>query len=93
MFSTEIDWNQNMSETNQVALTGYDRIDEAKMRTRIEDFHERLSRRRSIRMFSPDPVPKDIIEISKPNQKSATPPKRKSVSFTASAHPRNGLMH
>lgn len=53
-----------MSETNQVALTGYDRIDEAKMRTRIEDFHERLSRRRSIRMFSPDPVPKDIIETA-----------------------------
>ena len=53
-----------MSEANQVALTGYDRVDEPEMRTRIEDFSKRLSTRRSIRMFSPDPVPKDIIETA-----------------------------
>ena len=53
-----------MNEAKQVALTGYDRVDESEMRTRIEDFRKRLSTRRSIRMFSPDPVPKDIIETA-----------------------------
>ena len=53
-----------MSDANHVALTGYDRLSESEMRTKIEAFRESLSRRRSIRMFSPDPVPQDIIETA-----------------------------
>ena len=53
-----------MNDANHVALTGYDRLDESAMRTKIEAFRESLSRRRSIRMFSPDPVRREIIETA-----------------------------
>ena len=53
-----------MSDENHVALTGYDRLSESEMRANIEAFRESLSRRRSIRKFSPDPVPQEIIEAA-----------------------------
>jgi len=53
-----------MNDANHVALTGYDRLSESEMRSKLEVFREKLSRRRSIRMFSPDPVPQDIIETA-----------------------------
>ena len=53
-----------MSDPAHVPLTGYQRLDESEMRTRIEAFRDDLSRRRSIRMFSADPVPKDIIQTA-----------------------------
>ncbi len=45
-----------------VPLTGYQRQSEDEMRHNVETFREEMSRRRSIRMFSSDPVPRDIIE-------------------------------
>ncbi len=45
-----------------VPLTGYERQTEDQMRETVEGLREELSRRRSIRMFSSDPVPRDIIE-------------------------------
>ena len=45
-----------------VPLTGYERQSEDEMRKTVEDLREELSVRRSIRMFSSDPVPRDIIE-------------------------------
>ena len=53
-----------MSDENHVALTGYDRLSESEMHTKIEAFRESLSRRRSIRKFSSDPVPQEIIETA-----------------------------
>ncbi len=57
-----------MSTTNQdekyVPLTGYSRMPEEVMREELETLRDRLSRRRSIRMFSGDPVPRDIIETA-----------------------------
>jgi len=45
-----------------VPLTGYSRRSETDMRDIVENFRQDMSVRRSIRMFSNDPVPKDIIE-------------------------------
>jgi len=50
------------SEEKYVPLTGYVRMDEEAMRGKVEALRDTLSNRRSIRMFSSDPVPKDIIE-------------------------------
>ena len=53
-----------MSDSDHVPLTGYQRLGESEMRARIEAFRDSLARRRSIRMFSPDPVPQDIIQTA-----------------------------
>ncbi len=52
------------SEEKYVPLTGYARLDEDVMRGEVEALQDKLSKRRSIRMFSSDPVPKDIIETA-----------------------------
>ena len=49
-------------EEKYVPLTGYERFSEDEMRNKVETLRENLSRRRSIRMFSDAPVPRDIIE-------------------------------
>ena len=51
-----------MSDEKHVPLTGYKRLSEDAMRREVETLRDNLSKRRSIRMFSADPVPKDIIE-------------------------------
>ncbi len=53
-----------MSEKNSeyLPLTGYTRLSEREMRERSETLRETLSRRRTIRDFKPDPVPRDVIE-------------------------------
>ena len=40
------------------------RLPEAEMRRRALDFHAAMDRRRSVRAFSPDPVPRELIEIA-----------------------------
>ena len=40
----------------------HQRVDDDTMRSRAEAFRSSVDRRRSIRMFSPDPVPRDLIE-------------------------------
>ena len=42
----------------------HQRVDDETMRTRAEVFRASADRRRSIRMFSPDPVPRDLIETA-----------------------------
>ncbi len=41
-----------------------ERLPEAEMRRRAQDFHAGMDRRRSVRAFSPDPVPRELIEIA-----------------------------
>jgi len=41
-----------------------ERLPEAEMRRRALDFHAAMDRRRSVRAFSPDPVPRELIEIA-----------------------------
>ncbi len=43
-------------------LTGYERFLETEMRERLTSFYDSLSKRRTIRAFSTEPVPRDIIE-------------------------------
>jgi nitroreductase len=40
------------------------RLSEAEMRQRGQDLHAELSRRRSVRHFSADPVPRELIELA-----------------------------
>ncbi len=53
-----------MSETSveYVPLEGYERLSEPEMLVRAEDLHEILSRRRTIRDFSDEAVPRELIE-------------------------------
>lgn len=41
---------------------GFERRDETEMRARAESFLTLMRRRRSVRMFSPDPIPLDVVE-------------------------------
>lgn len=45
-----------------VPLEGYERLPESEMRRRAAAFYERLRRRRTVRDFAPDPVPRAVIE-------------------------------
>lgn len=45
-----------------VPLEGYQRIEDSLMEKITHRFHGLMSRRRSIRAFSPDPVPREVIE-------------------------------
>lgn len=40
------------------------RLDEGEMLRRGRDFHDEMDRRRSVRSFAPDPVPRELIEIA-----------------------------
>ena len=40
------------------------RLDLGEMRSRAASFRDELERRRSVRMFSPEPVPRDLIELA-----------------------------
>jgi nitroreductase len=42
----------------------FERLEAAVMRQRGEEFHELMERRRSVRMFSPDPVPRELVELA-----------------------------
>ncbi len=41
-----------------------ERLPEDEMLRRARDFHDELDRRRSVRGFSPDPVPRELIELA-----------------------------
>ncbi len=51
-----------MSEPSFEPLTGYQRIPEEEMRRRAAAFYAEVRRRRTIREFAPDPVPRAVIE-------------------------------
>ena len=40
------------------------RLDVSEMRSRATEFRDELAARRSVRMFAPDPVPRDLIELA-----------------------------
>ena len=42
----------------------HERFTEEEMRNRSHGFYEQMERRRSVRMFSSDPVPKSLIETA-----------------------------
>lgn len=42
----------------------YSRRDPREMESRARDFYSELNRRRSVRDFSPDPVPRELIELA-----------------------------
>lgn len=48
--------------STQTPLTGYERLYGPEMMMRAETIYHMLRNRRSIRDFSPDPVPRDVIE-------------------------------
>ena len=45
-----------------IPLPGYQRQKVAEMRRSVQEFHEMVSRRHTVRDFSDQPVPRDIIE-------------------------------
>lgn len=51
-----------MTEAEFQPLAGYERLDEATMIARSARLYETLNRRRTVREFSPDPVPREVIE-------------------------------
>jgi nitroreductase len=51
-----------MSGSGRIPLAGYRSFSEDEMRARAEGFFEELRRRRSVRDFSPRPVPREVIE-------------------------------
>ena len=42
----------------------FERLPEAEMETRARDFYTEMDRRRSVRHFSSDPVPRELIELA-----------------------------
>jgi nitroreductase len=40
------------------------RLGETEMLRRAQDFHDELRRRRSVRHFAPDPIPRELIELA-----------------------------
>ncbi|MDH3308853.1 MAG: nitroreductase family protein, partial [Acidimicrobiia bacterium] len=51
-----------MSAPRLVPLTGYREYPVAEMRRRAAAFYDEMRRRRTVRHFSPRPVPRDVIE-------------------------------
>lgn len=51
-----------MSNPEYTPLEGYTRLSESDMRARAEELRATLAKRRTIRDFAPDPVPRDLIE-------------------------------
>jgi nitroreductase len=51
-----------MSGGERIPLAGYRSFPEHEMRARAERFFEEMRRRRSVRDFSPRPVPREVIE-------------------------------
>jgi len=43
---------------------GFNRLPEAQMLQRAKAFHQEMEQRRSPRLFSPDPVPRELIELA-----------------------------
>lgn len=50
------------SPDTHVPLEGYERLSDEEMRARAASFHKRMATRRSVRDFSGEPVPREIIE-------------------------------
>lgn len=42
----------------------FERLEPAEMEARARAFHDRMDRRRSVRHFSPEPVPRELVEIA-----------------------------
>lgn len=51
-----------MPRADLIPLTGYRSYPEKEMTTRARAFYEEMDRRRSVRQFSPRPVPREVIE-------------------------------
>jgi nitroreductase len=47
-----------------IPLPGYEEMPPAEMRRRLDEFYRDVSRRRTVRDFSPRPVPRDLIETA-----------------------------
>lgn len=53
-----------MTKAKYHPLAGYQRIPDADMVARVEGFFEEMARRRTVRDFAPDPVPRVVIEAA-----------------------------
>jgi len=53
-----------LSNYPTLPLEGFEEYPVETMRARLEDFYAEVSRRRTVRDFSPRPVPRDIIELA-----------------------------
>ncbi len=50
--------------SDHVSLTGYVRLNEADMATRLAEFRDLMAKRRTIRDFADTPVPRELIETA-----------------------------
>ena len=51
-----------MSHDYRPIPLAFERLDAAEQRARLDEFHGRMLRRRSVRHYAPDPVPDEIID-------------------------------
>ena len=51
-----------MSKYNFIPHTDYQKISPDEMKKRAREFYQMMKRRRTIRQFSPEPIPREIIE-------------------------------
>jgi iodotyrosine deiodinase len=51
-----------MAEIHAIPLSSYTRLSETEMKTRAENWRDELRRRRTVRDFSDQPVPREVIE-------------------------------
>ena len=51
-----------MAEIRSIPLSSYTRLSETEMKTRAENWRDELRRRRTVRDFSDQPVPREVIE-------------------------------
>lgn len=51
-----------MSDVKTVPLTGYQRLSETEMQERSRQFYELMSKRRTVREFSNQPIPRQVIQ-------------------------------
>jgi len=53
-----------LADRHPFVVHDHSRLDDEAMRRRAAAFREAAERRRSVRMFSPDPVPRDLVEAA-----------------------------
>ena len=56
--------SKELESQHPFSIYEYERLSEQAMKANAEDFYHKMNERRSVRMFSPDPVPQKLIELA-----------------------------
>ena len=56
--------SKELESQHPFSIYEYERLSEQAMEANAEDFYHKMNERRSVRMFSPDPVPQKLIELA-----------------------------